>query len=54
MDAALLAEQRKQQREDDADENGGRDRKVECELFFSNQDISWKSADPWNLLPNQE
>ncbi len=51
--AELFPEQRKQQREDDTDENGGSDRKVERELLFFNQDISRKPADPWNLLPNQ-
>jgi hypothetical protein len=50
----LFSKQSEQQREDDADENGGRNGEVKSELLFLNQDISWKPADPWNLLPNQE
>jgi hypothetical protein len=50
----LFPKQRKQQGQDDTDENGSNDGKVESEVLLSNDDISGKSADPRNLLPEQQ
>ena len=40
----LLPKQRKQQCQDDADEDGGGEGKVEGKLLFSNNDISGKPS----------
>jgi hypothetical protein len=52
--AALLAEQRKQQREDDTNKDGRSNGKVKSELFLFDQDIAGQSADPWDLLPDEQ
>ena len=49
----LFPEQSKQQCQDDADEDGGGERKVEGELLFFNDDVPRQPSDPWNLLSNQ-
>jgi len=49
----LFPEQSKQQCQDDADEDGGGERKVEGELLFFNNDITGKFAHPWNLISYQ-
>jgi len=50
----LLPEQRKQQGQDDTDEDGGNNGKVESEVLFSDDDISGKSPDPRNFLPDHQ
>jgi hypothetical protein len=50
----LFPEQRKQQGQEDTDENGGNNGKVKSEVLLSDDDISRKSSDPWNFLPNQQ
>ena len=50
----LFPKQCKQQRQDDADQNGGGDWKVEREFLLLNDDITGEFAYPWNLLPNQK
>ena len=50
----LFSKQRKQQGQDDADQNGGNNGKVESEVLFSDDDISGKSPDPWNFLPDHQ
>jgi len=50
----LFSEQRKQQGQDDTDENGGDNGKVESEVLLSDDDISGKSPDPRNFLPDQQ
>jgi len=49
----LFPKQRKQQGQEDADENGGNNGKVEGEVLLSDDDISGKSPDPRNFLPDQ-
>jgi hypothetical protein len=51
---ALLAEQRKQQCQDDADEDGGGDGEVESKLLLFNEDISGKSAYPRYLFSEEQ
>ena len=50
----LLPEQRKQQRQDNADDKGGSDREVKSELLFFDDDVTGELTDPRNLLANQE
>jgi len=50
----LFTKQCKQQRQDDADNDAGRDGKIETEFFFSNDDIPWEFAKPRDLFPNHE
>ena len=49
----LFTEQRKQQGQDDTDEYGSSNRKVESKILFSNDDISRKSAHPRYFLSDQ-
>ncbi len=50
----LLPEQRKQQGEEDTDQNGGNNGKVESEVLLSDDDISGKSSDPRNFFPDHQ
>jgi hypothetical protein len=50
----LFPEQRKQQSQEDTDENGGNNGKVKSKILLSDDDISGKSPDPWNLLPDHQ
>jgi len=50
----LLPEQCKQQCEDDADNNGSDDGKVECKILFPDNDISGKSAYPRYLFSQKQ
>jgi hypothetical protein len=43
----------KEKGQDNADEDGGGQRKVEGEILFFDDDISRKSANPWYLLSDQ-
>ena len=49
----LLSKYGKQQCQDDADEDGGGEGKVEGELLFFNDDITGKFAHPRNLISHQ-
>ena len=49
----LFTEQRKQQGQDDTDEYGSGNRKVESKILFSNDDISRKSTHPRYFLSDQ-
>jgi hypothetical protein len=49
---ALLPKQRKQQGQDDTDQNRGNNGKVESEVLFPDDNISGKSSDPRNFLPD--
>ncbi len=48
----LFPKQRKQQSQEYADEDGGNNGEVESEVFLSDDDISGKSPDPRNFLPD--
>jgi hypothetical protein len=50
----LFPEQRKQQGQDNADENGGHNGEIEGKVLFSDDDISGKPPDPRNFLPDQQ
>ena len=50
----LLPEQRKEQGEEDTDQDGGNNGKVESEVLLSDDYISGKSSDPRNFLPNHQ
>jgi hypothetical protein len=50
----LLPEKRKQQGQEDTDEDGGNNGKVESEVLFFDDNIPGKSPDPRNLLPDQQ
>jgi hypothetical protein len=50
----LFPKQREQQGQDDTNKDGGNNGEVESEVFLSDDDISGKSPDPRNLLPNQQ
>jgi len=50
----LLPKKCKQQSQDDADKDGGNNGKVESEVLFSDDDISGKSSDPGNLVPDHQ
>jgi hypothetical protein len=50
----LFPKQREQQGQEDTDENGSNNGKVESEVLFSDNDISGKFADPRNFLSDQE
>jgi hypothetical protein len=49
-----FSKQRKQQGQDDANEDGSNNGKVEGEILPSNDDIPGKSPDPRNFLPDQQ
>ncbi len=50
----LFPKQREEQGQDDTDENGSNNGKVESEVLLSDDDISGKSPDPWNFLPDHQ
>jgi hypothetical protein len=50
----LFPKQCKEQSQDDADEDGGNNGKVESEILFSNDDISGKSTHPWNFFSKEQ
>ena len=50
----LFSKKREQQSQENADDNGGNDGKVESKVLFSNDDISGKSPDPRNFLPDHQ
>jgi hypothetical protein len=54
LSEGLFPKQRKQQRQDDADEDGGNNGKVKSEVLLSDDDISGKSPDPWDFLPDHQ
>jgi hypothetical protein len=51
---ALFPEQRKQQCQDDADDDGGGDGEVESKLFLLNEYVSGKSAHPRDFLSQEQ
>ncbi len=51
---ALFAEQRKQQCQDDADEDGGGDGEVESKLLLFNEYIPGKLAHPRDFLSQEQ
>jgi hypothetical protein len=52
--AGLFPKQCKQQGQDDADEDGGDNGKVESEILFSDDDVSGKSSDPRNFFTKKQ
>jgi hypothetical protein len=50
----LFSKQRKQQGQEDADEDGGDNGKVKSKVLFSDDDVSGKSPDPGNSLPDHQ
>ena len=50
----LFPKQCKQQGKEDTDEDGGNNGKVESEVLLSDDDVSGKSPDPRNFLPDHE
>ncbi len=50
----LFSEQCKKQGQEDTDQNGGNNGKVESEVLFSDDDVSGKSPDPRNFLPDHQ
>jgi hypothetical protein len=50
----LFPEQGKQQRQDDADDDGRSNREVESELLLLDDNVPRKFADPGDLLANQQ
>jgi hypothetical protein len=43
-----------EERQEDADENGGGEGEIKGKVLFSNDNISGESSDPRNLLSNQQ
>jgi hypothetical protein len=46
----LFPKQRKQQGQDDTDKDGGNNGKIKSEVPLSDDDISGKSAEPWDFF----
>jgi len=52
--AALFPEQCKQQCQNDTDDNGSNNGKVESEILFSDDDVSRKSTHPRNFFSKEQ
>jgi hypothetical protein len=54
LEVKLLPKQSKQQRQEDAYNDGGGDGEVKSKLFSPDNDVTGKPADPWDLPPNHK
>jgi hypothetical protein len=53
-DLALFVEYGEEYRQNDADDDTRRERKIEAELFSFNEDIPWQTSDVRNLVGEDE